>query len=117
MYQDFSPSRVSAKIFLPGVWPNPGEFPVSVHQGLPLSFASFQGLLSPSGVDLGHRASNGLKEPQLSSQGSWQDLQTTVCHFSLIFLCHITDLGLCFSGAGKQSITGDSVLKADLGRK
>lgn len=94
-----------------------GEFPVSVHQGLPLSFASFLGLLSPSEVDLGRRASNGLKEPQLSSQGGWQDLQTTVGHFFLIFLCHITDLGLCFSGAGKQSITSDSVVKVDLGRR
>lgn len=48
---------------------NSGEFLDVVHQGLPLSFAFFLGFLSPSVVDLGHRASNGLEEPQLSSQG------------------------------------------------
>ena len=50
------------------IWANPVEFTDSVYQGLLLSFASFLGLLLPSEVDLGHRATNGLEEPQLTSQ-------------------------------------------------
>ena len=43
-------------------------------------------------------------------------MQGTICCFFLIFLYHITDLGLCFSGADRWKITGDTVVGADLGR-
>ena len=66
------------------MWANPDEFPDSVYQGLLLSFASFVRLLLPSEVDLGHRASYGLEDPQLTSQEGWQDLQATICYFFLI---------------------------------
>jgi hypothetical protein len=115
----FSPSRVSIKIFLPKVWPSPGECTASEHQGLPLSCllrCLFPGAAVTFWCELG---TQGSKRSWRATVKLPRRLGRLANHS---FQLHNCDSGLCFSegenwGAGRwSSMVCDLVVEIYLGR-